>query len=104
MFNIDIESFFLDDTEFESKVPLEYLSHKEKYEDAIRKACIIFRKVQELQNEGKGGMDNFRYEYNIHFHITICRLTDNNKTMVINQYFIQRDIGRTIGYRNFKRW
>ncbi|XP_044256836.1 probable peroxisomal acyl-coenzyme A oxidase 1 [Tribolium madens] len=54
------EKFFLEDPELQSKVPLEYLSHKEKYEDAVRKACIIFRKVQELQNEGKGGMDNFR--------------------------------------------
>jgi acyl-CoA oxidase len=54
------ESFFLEDPELQSKVPLEYLSHKEKYEEAVRKACIIFRKVQELQSQGRGGMDNFR--------------------------------------------
>lgn len=54
------ENFFLEDPELRSEVPLEYLSHKEKYEEAVRKACILFRKVQELQNEGKGGMENFR--------------------------------------------
>ncbi|KAK9889088.1 hypothetical protein WA026_004361 [Henosepilachna vigintioctopunctata] len=54
------EKFFLDDPELKSKVPMEYLSHKEKYEENIRKACVIFRKVQELQNEGKAGMENYR--------------------------------------------
>ncbi|CAH1980508.1 unnamed protein product [Acanthoscelides obtectus] len=54
------EDFFLSDPELKSKVPLEYLSHKEKYEEAVRKACLLFRKVIQLQNEGKGGMDNFR--------------------------------------------
>lgn len=39
---------------------MEYLSHKEKYEEAVRKACLVFKKVQQLQNEGKGGIDNFR--------------------------------------------
>ncbi|CAH1153430.1 unnamed protein product [Phaedon cochleariae] len=54
------ENFFLNDPELQSKVPSEYLSHKEKYEEAVKKAAIIFRKVQQLQNEGRGGMDNFR--------------------------------------------
>ncbi|KAJ8955467.1 hypothetical protein NQ318_003567 [Aromia moschata] len=52
--------FFLNDPNLKTKVPIEYLSHKEKYEEAIRKACLVFQKVQQLQNEGKGGMDNFR--------------------------------------------
>ncbi|XP_076261725.1 acyl-CoA oxidase 1 [Rhynchophorus ferrugineus] len=54
------EKYFLEDPELQSKVPMEYLSHKEKYEEAVRKACLVFKKVQQLQNEGKGGMDNFR--------------------------------------------
>lgn len=54
------EKYFLEDPELQSKVPLEYLSHKEKYEEAVRKACLLFKKVQQLQNEGRGGMDNFR--------------------------------------------
>jgi hypothetical protein len=59
-FSLFQNHFFLEDPELQSKVPLEYLSHKEKYEEAVRKACIIFRKVQELQSQGRGGMDNFR--------------------------------------------
>lgn len=55
------EKFFLEDPRLKSPVPTEYLSHKEKYEEAVRKACILFKKVQELQEQGKGGMDNFRY-------------------------------------------
>lgn len=55
------EKFFLEDAELKSKVPMEYLSHKEKYEENIRKACVIFRKVQELQNAGKAGMENYRW-------------------------------------------
>ncbi|KAJ8983313.1 hypothetical protein NQ317_010851 [Molorchus minor] len=54
------ESFFLDDADLKTEVPIEYLSHKEKYEEAVRKACIVFRKVQQLQNEGKAGVDNYR--------------------------------------------
>ncbi|XP_045482305.1 probable peroxisomal acyl-coenzyme A oxidase 1 [Harmonia axyridis] len=54
------ENFFLDDPELKSKVPLEYLSHKEKYEENVRKACVVFRKVQELQSSGKAGMENYR--------------------------------------------
>ncbi|XP_044765902.1 probable peroxisomal acyl-coenzyme A oxidase 1 [Coccinella septempunctata] len=54
------EQFFLEDPELKSKVPMEYLSHKEKYEENVRKACVIFRKVQELQNAGKAGMENYR--------------------------------------------
>lgn len=58
-----LEKYFLEDPELRSKVPLEYLSHKEKYEEAVRKACLLFKKVQQLQQEGKGGMDNFRFVY-----------------------------------------
>ncbi|XP_022915165.2 acyl-coenzyme A oxidase 1 [Onthophagus taurus] len=54
------EKFFLEDPELKYTTPPEYLSHKEKYEEGLKKACIIFKKVQELQAEGKGGMENFR--------------------------------------------
>lgn len=59
-FKLIAENFFLSDPDLKSDVPLEYLSHKQKYEEAVRKACILFKKVQQLQNEGRGGMDNFR--------------------------------------------
>lgn len=54
------EQFFLNDPELQSKVPMEYLSYKEKYEECVRKACVVFRKVQELQNQGKAGVENYR--------------------------------------------
>lgn len=56
------ENYFLSDPEFNSKVPSEYLSHKEKYEEAIRNTCILLRKMQHLQNEGKldMGQQTFR--------------------------------------------
>lgn len=54
------EKHFLEDPELKSPVPLEYLSHKEKYEENVRKACVIFRKMQALQNEGKAGVENYR--------------------------------------------
>ncbi|KRT79485.1 hypothetical protein AMK59_7150, partial [Oryctes borbonicus] len=54
------EKFFLDDPELQKMVPSDYLSHKEKYEEALRRACIVFKKVQELQAQGKAGMQNFR--------------------------------------------
>lgn len=54
------ESFFLDDPELKYQTPPDYLSHKEKYEEAIKKSCVIFRKVRELQAQGKGSVDSFR--------------------------------------------
>jgi len=54
------ENYFLDDPELKYDVPLEYLSHKEKYEEAVKKGTKIFRKVQELQAAGKVGIENYR--------------------------------------------
>lgn len=53
------EEFFLSDPAFEDEVPSAYLSHKEMYENAIRKSTIIFRKIRQLQEEGKDGVDNY---------------------------------------------
>ncbi|XP_054268638.1 probable peroxisomal acyl-coenzyme A oxidase 1 isoform X2 [Macrosteles quadrilineatus] len=52
----EMEDFFLNDPELKDKVPSEYLSHKEKYQEAVRKSCILFRKIDEWQNiSNKGG-------------------------------------------------
>lgn len=51
------ENFFLSDPELFDKVPVSYLSHKEKYEESIRKACLVFRKIRDLQAEGRDGVD-----------------------------------------------
>jgi acyl-CoA oxidase len=38
-------------------ISISYLSHKEKYEEAIRKSTLVFRKIRELQAEGRDGVD-----------------------------------------------
>lgn len=40
-----------------SDVDMSYLSHKEKYEEAIRRACMVLDKIKKLQSEGHGGKD-----------------------------------------------
>lgn len=47
-------------------IPMEYLSHKERYEHAIRKSCIMFKKVNEWQQKDESGnnsMKVFKYAY-----------------------------------------
>ncbi|XP_047527572.1 probable peroxisomal acyl-coenzyme A oxidase 1 [Vanessa atalanta] len=42
------------------RVPEEYLSHKEKFENAIKQSVIIFSLVRRLQKEGKTTISNYR--------------------------------------------
>lgn len=53
------EHYFLSDPELRDTVPQDYLSHKEKYEQAVRKACTLFRKVTQLRDKG-GDLEIFR--------------------------------------------
>lgn len=55
------ETFFLTDPELQDEIPLSYLSHKELYEASIRKATIIFKKIRQLQQQGKDGVENYLY-------------------------------------------
>ncbi|CAK1601683.1 unnamed protein product [Parnassius mnemosyne] len=41
------------------EVPSDYLSHKEKYELAIKKACLLFKMMRRLQEEENAGMENY---------------------------------------------
>lgn len=52
-----LESFFLSDPRLKDDVPMEYLSHKERYEHAVRKSCVLFKKITEWQeqDDGSGG-------------------------------------------------
>lgn len=54
-----LDNYFLSDPELQDKVPMSLLSHKEKYEEAVRKATVIFTKVRKLQEDGKGGVENY---------------------------------------------
>lgn len=53
------ENFILSDPELQDDIPAKYKSHKEIYEDAIRKGCRVLQMVQQLQERGQGGMDAF---------------------------------------------
>lgn len=53
------EEFFLNDPELNDKTPYYFKSHKEKYEDSIRKAVVICKKIAQLQEQGKDGVDNY---------------------------------------------
>ncbi|XP_026805001.1 probable peroxisomal acyl-coenzyme A oxidase 1 [Rhopalosiphum maidis] len=44
-----IADFFLSDPRCKDKVPVEYLSHQEHYEQAIRKACIFYNKIKKWE-------------------------------------------------------
>lgn len=51
------ENFFLSDPELKDSVSISYLSHKEKYEEAIRKSILVFKKIRVLQEQGKDGVE-----------------------------------------------
>ncbi|KAJ9577675.1 hypothetical protein L9F63_005755, partial [Diploptera punctata] len=51
--------YFLSDPELMDSIPQAYLSHKEKYEQAVRKACWLFKKVTLLRDKG-GDLEIFR--------------------------------------------
>lgn len=57
-FFIFTENFFLNDPELKEDIPTSFLSHKELYEDSIRKATILFKKMRDLR-EQSGGVDNY---------------------------------------------
>lgn len=51
------EKCFFEDPELSSDVDMSYMSHKEKYEEAIRRITVVLKKIKKLQSEGRGGKD-----------------------------------------------
>lgn len=49
------EETFLNDPELQDKVPTSYLSHKEIYEEALKKGVLVLQKLRKLEDEGKIG-------------------------------------------------
>ncbi|XP_053611180.1 probable peroxisomal acyl-coenzyme A oxidase 1 [Plodia interpunctella] len=45
------------------EVPEEYLSHKDKYENAIRKAVLLFKVLKDVQNPGQTEMEKVRSSF-----------------------------------------
>lgn len=40
-----LETYILSDPQLKDQVPVEYLSHAERYETELRKACLLLQKV-----------------------------------------------------------
>lgn len=55
------EKYFLEDPELADKVPLSYLSHKEKYEETVRKISVVVRKSRELKAKTGDGVDHYKW-------------------------------------------
>ncbi|XP_023725551.1 probable peroxisomal acyl-coenzyme A oxidase 1 isoform X2 [Cryptotermes secundus] len=51
-----MEKYFLSDPELNDPVPMDFLSHKEKYEETVRKACVVYKKLKEMR-KGTGSID-----------------------------------------------
>lgn len=47
------EATFLEDPELQDTVPVVYHSHVERYEDAVRKACALQRKMAAFRSGGE---------------------------------------------------
>jgi hypothetical protein len=58
------EKYFFSTPELNDPIPMDFLSHKERYENAVRKASILYKKLQELR-KATGKIDKRRY--NIHY-------------------------------------
>jgi len=52
-----LETLFFDDPALKDDIPISYMSHKELYENGVRKACIIGEKIRELRNNGEDSVD-----------------------------------------------
>lgn len=53
-----LENYFLNDPEIQNHVDMSYLSHKEKYEEAIRRVTVVMKKIRHLQqSEGQNGAE-----------------------------------------------
>ncbi|CAG9796941.1 unnamed protein product [Diatraea saccharalis] len=55
-----IEDMVLKEGIHNEDIPSEYLSHKEKYEQSVKKACLLFKMIRRLQEEENTGMENYR--------------------------------------------
>lgn len=51
-----LETFFLNDPRLKDSVPIEYYSHQKHYEQAIRKTCIMFKKIKEWEEIGNSSI------------------------------------------------
>lgn len=53
----------MSDPELKLDVDMSYMSHKEKYEEGVRRATIALKLFKKLQKDGFGGRDFIRYKH-----------------------------------------
>lgn len=51
----ELVEFFAKDPRIQDEVPIEYLSYKERYQEAVKKSCIIFEKLNEWEQKKNTG-------------------------------------------------
>ncbi|XP_046436827.1 probable peroxisomal acyl-coenzyme A oxidase 1 [Daphnia pulex] len=49
----DLEEFIVSDEDLKDSIPIEYLSHADKYSAELRKACLLFKKLSDPSNGPK---------------------------------------------------
>jgi acyl-CoA oxidase len=54
-----LENYFLSDKSLNLELDTSYLSYKDKYEEAIRRTCIVYKKMQSLHAELGGTEEDF---------------------------------------------
>lgn len=59
---VSAENYLASDPELQNLAEMSYMSHKEKYEEALRRTAIVLRKIKKLQSEGRGGDELYEYE------------------------------------------
>jgi hypothetical protein len=69
------EEIIISKREFEEGIPEEYMSHKEKYEESIRRSVIIFDHVRRMQDEGRTKITDFRFYTRLCFYERNFNLT-----------------------------
>jgi hypothetical protein len=54
-----LENYFLSDKSLNMELDTSYLGYKEKYEEAVRRACIVYKKLHQLHDEMGGTEEDF---------------------------------------------
>lgn len=58
----NVENLIVNDPELKLDVDMSYMSHKEKYEEGVRRATVALKLFKKLQKDGFGGTDFVGYD------------------------------------------
>ncbi|RZF45952.1 hypothetical protein LSTR_LSTR008329 [Laodelphax striatellus] len=90
----ELEDFFLSDPELNDiGAAGEYTSHVEKYQEAIRKSCILFKKIQDWQSYKNCGSSVDMYQSQ-----SSNNLVNNNSKQVSNDSVTENELAKNKQY------